>query len=326
MATIITSDCINCGACEAECPNTAIYQGGVEWELNGTRHPAPTADTFYIVREKCTECVGFFDHEACAAVCPVDCCIADANSPESEELLLVRAQQLHPDKSFNNGVPSRFRKGAAEKPAAGAEPKADAPVAAPVPAAAKPDPAPAATKPAPPSDSAAAAPQTAPAAEAKPAAPAIDEKPPQPVKTAPPPAKVQPAAKAPEPSPAQSASTDDSSGVADWDIPIECFRCGRTYSITFKYFRSGVVLYCPACHGSYVVTTTLYGSVSQAVHQFHARWREQFERIKAERPNDLKAFEEEQRVALELFNDSLKKASREIRAPGAPRKRAWMFG
>ena len=29
MATIITEDCINCGACEPECPNTAIYQGGV---------------------------------------------------------------------------------------------------------------------------------------------------------------------------------------------------------------------------------------------------------------------------------------------------------
>ena len=33
MATVITSECINCGACEPECPNTAIYQGGVEWEL-----------------------------------------------------------------------------------------------------------------------------------------------------------------------------------------------------------------------------------------------------------------------------------------------------
>ena len=32
MATIITSGCINCGACEPECPNTAIYQGGVEWQ------------------------------------------------------------------------------------------------------------------------------------------------------------------------------------------------------------------------------------------------------------------------------------------------------
>ena len=27
MAIIITDECINCGACEAECPNTAIYEG-----------------------------------------------------------------------------------------------------------------------------------------------------------------------------------------------------------------------------------------------------------------------------------------------------------
>ena len=29
MAIIITDECINCGACEPECPNTAIYEGGV---------------------------------------------------------------------------------------------------------------------------------------------------------------------------------------------------------------------------------------------------------------------------------------------------------
>ena len=31
MATTITSECINCGACEPECPNTAIYAGGVPY-------------------------------------------------------------------------------------------------------------------------------------------------------------------------------------------------------------------------------------------------------------------------------------------------------
>ena len=41
MATMITSECINCGACEPECPNTAIYQGGVEWQApDGAMHPA----------------------------------------------------------------------------------------------------------------------------------------------------------------------------------------------------------------------------------------------------------------------------------------------
>ena len=33
MAIKITSDCINCGACEPECPNNAIYEGGVKWAI-----------------------------------------------------------------------------------------------------------------------------------------------------------------------------------------------------------------------------------------------------------------------------------------------------
>jgi ferredoxin len=34
MAIKITEECINCGACEPECPNNAIYEGGVEWALS----------------------------------------------------------------------------------------------------------------------------------------------------------------------------------------------------------------------------------------------------------------------------------------------------
>ena len=110
MATMITSDCINCGACEPECPNTAIYQGGVEWDLNGVKHPPIADGIFYIVPEKCTECVGFYDHEACAAVCPVDCCIPNPDIVESEAVLIDRAKQLHPDVAFADNFPSRFRK------------------------------------------------------------------------------------------------------------------------------------------------------------------------------------------------------------------------
>jgi ferredoxin len=110
MATIITSECINCGACEPECPNTAIYQGGVDWDHNGANHSALSQDIFYIVPEKCTECVGFFDQEACAAVCPVDCCVPDPDRPESEEALLARARELHPETPIAEDFPSRFRK------------------------------------------------------------------------------------------------------------------------------------------------------------------------------------------------------------------------
>jgi ferredoxin len=138
---MITAECINCGACEPECPNTAIYQGGVEWEMNGVKHPPLSNDVFYIVPEKCTECVGFHDQEACAAVCPVDVCIPDPNIPESEEALLARAKELHPDVQFPPDFPSRFHPGrgddAAPAPAAtGAAPAAaPAAVAAAAPAA-----------------------------------------------------------------------------------------------------------------------------------------------------------------------------------------------
>ena len=142
MATTITSECINCGACEPECPNTAIYAGGVPWELSGTPGAAIAQDIYYIVPSKCTECVGFHDHEACAAVCPVDCCIPDPANLESEGVLLQRARELHPETTFPDDAPSRFRKeGGAEAPAANgaaAEASKPAPAPAPKPAAAAP--------------------------------------------------------------------------------------------------------------------------------------------------------------------------------------------
>src|ERR1700735_5439643 len=144
MATTITSECINCGACEPECPNTAIYAGGVPWELNGTPGVAIAQDIYYIVPSKCTECVGFHDHEACAAVCPVDCCIPDPANLESEGVLLARARELHPETTFPDAAPSRFRK------EGGGEPAAPPPTGAPVAAAA----APAAPKPAAPATTA----------------------------------------------------------------------------------------------------------------------------------------------------------------------------
>ena len=42
MAIKITDECINCGACEPECPNTAIYEGGAEWKFSeGTSLKGP---------------------------------------------------------------------------------------------------------------------------------------------------------------------------------------------------------------------------------------------------------------------------------------------
>ena len=85
MATIITDECINCGACEPECPNNAISEG----------------DDIYIIDPNlCTECVGFHGDEACQSVCPVECCIPNPDIRESESELLDRAVQLHADQTF----------------------------------------------------------------------------------------------------------------------------------------------------------------------------------------------------------------------------------
>lgn len=54
---IKASQCTNCTACEAECPNVAIS------EKNGT---------YVINPKKCTECIGHFDSPQCVAVCPVE--------------------------------------------------------------------------------------------------------------------------------------------------------------------------------------------------------------------------------------------------------------
>src|SRR6185295_14038419 len=102
---------------------------------------AISGDIFYIVPEKCTECVGFHDHEACAAVCPVDCCVPDPNIPETEAVLLARARTLHPDETFPDDAPSRFRKDGAAAPATagnGAATAAPSPAAAPAAAAPRP--------------------------------------------------------------------------------------------------------------------------------------------------------------------------------------------
>jgi ferredoxin len=113
MAIIITDECINCGACEPECPNTAIYEGGIEWKwADGTElkevdfgdgtvidakdDQEPVSDEFYyIVSDKCTECMGFHEEPQCAAVCPVDCCVPDPDRVEDEETLLAKKAWLH---------------------------------------------------------------------------------------------------------------------------------------------------------------------------------------------------------------------------------------
>lgn len=115
MAIKITDECINCGACEPECPNTAIYEGGAEWKFSdGTslkgsytgrnsgikvdaneENEPVEMDVYFIATDKCTECVGFHEEPQCAAVCPVDCCVPDEDFVEEKSSLLDKKDSLH---------------------------------------------------------------------------------------------------------------------------------------------------------------------------------------------------------------------------------------
>jgi len=114
MSIIITDECIICGACEAECPNNAIYEPSDEWSFaDGTslkgniilpngkevdankKQETQNDEVYFIITDKCTECVGFHEEPQCAAVCPVDCCIPDDEHQETKEELEAKKTFMH---------------------------------------------------------------------------------------------------------------------------------------------------------------------------------------------------------------------------------------
>ncbi len=79
MALYITDQCINCDVCEPECPNDAIYQGELIYEIEAS---------------KCTECVGHFGEEQCVVICPVDCIFIDPEHTETPSQLQEKYTRL----------------------------------------------------------------------------------------------------------------------------------------------------------------------------------------------------------------------------------------
>jgi ferredoxin len=59
MAYMISSECINCSACEYECPVRAISPGPAQFAIDPST---------------CVECDGYFDVPRCKSVCPVAAC------------------------------------------------------------------------------------------------------------------------------------------------------------------------------------------------------------------------------------------------------------
>ena len=76
---MITDECINCDVCEPACPNQAIYQGEIIFEIDPAR---------------CTECVGHFNEPQCVTVCPVNCIPVNPQYVETKEQLLEKYNQL----------------------------------------------------------------------------------------------------------------------------------------------------------------------------------------------------------------------------------------
>ena len=87
MALKITDTCINCDVCAPVCPNEAIYEGELIYEINP---------------DLCTECVGHFDKPQCQVVCPVECIPWDENHQESNEELLEKSRILQEASEKNN--------------------------------------------------------------------------------------------------------------------------------------------------------------------------------------------------------------------------------
>lgn len=62
MSYMITAECINCSACELECPVRAI---------------SPAANQYRIDPNACVECEGYFAVPRCQHVCPVNACVPE---------------------------------------------------------------------------------------------------------------------------------------------------------------------------------------------------------------------------------------------------------
>lgn len=81
MAMKVTAECIACGACEPECPNTAILA---------------EAASYLVDPDRCTECVGAYESPRCVEVCPVEeGIVRDPARLETRTELEIKYARLH---------------------------------------------------------------------------------------------------------------------------------------------------------------------------------------------------------------------------------------
>ncbi|MDX1641394.1 MAG: 4Fe-4S dicluster domain-containing protein [Balneolaceae bacterium] len=112
---MITDRCINCGYCEKECPNQAIYEPGMTWsldegtslkgrvifrngrEVDASKEFEALSDSYYfIIPEKCAECKLLYDEPQCIAVCPnPESIIVHPEFVETEADLIKKQTELN---------------------------------------------------------------------------------------------------------------------------------------------------------------------------------------------------------------------------------------
>jgi len=126
MALRITDECLNCGACEPECPNGAIYEGGDLWKFSDATNltgivkdlKGNLVDTdkenesiqdeyYYIVEDKCTECKNYADEPQCVAVCCVES--YETSKVETKQELNEKIEWLFGNEKPYNSTLNNFK-------------------------------------------------------------------------------------------------------------------------------------------------------------------------------------------------------------------------
>mgnify|MGYP003429000415 FL=1 len=105
MPMKITKDCTNCSICEIICPYNAIFPAGVNWRKIHNRYFTFCDESliyddfwsqnhYYVVPDKCTECVGKYPEPICKTGCTKRAIENDHEHWESEEHLFAKKEYL----------------------------------------------------------------------------------------------------------------------------------------------------------------------------------------------------------------------------------------
>lgn len=71
---MITAECVNCSACERECPVHAI---------------SAAADQYMIDPAICVDCEGYFEEARCKWACPVNACVTERVSYLGKAITMI---------------------------------------------------------------------------------------------------------------------------------------------------------------------------------------------------------------------------------------------